>query len=245
MQISTPATYHEQYATPNRTSFSASQPAAAQHRYAPMPVLPGGRQADAFILNDLQNAQIPEDVRKEFLQDDTGHVLFFTKPPLATLPAERVTKLGGHTIKYMASKLRRQLEAKMQREDAEVEEAGGEQSSRSPKRRRLNNDDDVQPNGTRSALDVVKAAADKSFEDFIHDMNAGTAAILSAMQPGMDVTQLQIANLERAEAGQMLMMEEQEALRKSANERKMEAERKARELWQEPKVYLDDLDPGF
>lgn len=249
MQISTPATYHEQYATPNRTSFSASQPVAAaqqqQQRYGPMPVLPGGRQADAFILNDLQNAQIPDDVRQQFLQDEAGHVIFFTKPPLATLPAERVTKLGGHTIKYMATKLRRQLEAKMQAEDAAAEEAGEaghEQSSRSPKRRRLNNDN-VQPNGILNLAPDV--AVPDGFAQFIDDLNAGTAAILSAMRPDMDVNELQIANLERVEALQTKAIEEQEALRKSEDARKKEAERKARELWQEPAVYLDDLDPGY
>lgn len=59
------------------------------------------------MLNDSANAQIPEDIREQFHRDEKGRVLFFTSPPVDTLAPTKKGDAVGHSLKYMAEKLRR------------------------------------------------------------------------------------------------------------------------------------------
>lgn len=49
---------------------------------------------------------IPEDMRNQFQQDENGHVLWFTSPPVDTLPPTKPHSAIGHTAKYLAGKIR-------------------------------------------------------------------------------------------------------------------------------------------
>jgi chromatin structure-remodeling complex subunit RSC1/2 len=42
------------------------------------------REQDVFVLPDHVNANIPDEIRNQFPQDDQGRMLFFTKPPVDT-----------------------------------------------------------------------------------------------------------------------------------------------------------------
>lgn len=44
--------------------------------------MPQHRSAEAYTLNSAANESIPKEIRDQFPQDDNGHVLFFTTPPL-------------------------------------------------------------------------------------------------------------------------------------------------------------------
>ena len=71
---------------------------------------------------------IPQQVRQQFQCDANGRVLFFTAPPLDTLPPYKEGGAQGHSIRYLAAKEKREalLAEKRRREEAErpaVEEA--------------------------------------------------------------------------------------------------------------------------
>ena len=46
-------------------------------------------------------------MRRQFQQDENGHVLWFTSPPVDTLPPTKPNSAIGHTAKYLAEKIRR------------------------------------------------------------------------------------------------------------------------------------------
>jgi chromatin structure-remodeling complex subunit RSC1/2 len=92
-------------------------PSPARNPIAPVPGPSVHSQANAYnpprpievyTLDEATNAGIPADVREQFLQDEAGHVLFFTQPPLER--AHRgLSKEGadlGHSIRYLADRAR-------------------------------------------------------------------------------------------------------------------------------------------
>jgi len=89
---------------PNQASTPANI-APAQIPYtnykAPQPV-------EVWQLSDAANQAIPPDVREQFQRDENGHVLFFSAPPLAILPSEKQGAGLGHSVKYLAAKLKRE-----------------------------------------------------------------------------------------------------------------------------------------
>lgn len=82
---------------PPNTSYTSNQ----NHK-APNPI-------EVYHLNDSANAQIPHDIRAQFQCDDQGRILWFTAPPQNTVSAaqEEARNLGGHSVKYLAAKTRR------------------------------------------------------------------------------------------------------------------------------------------
>ncbi|KAI1340651.1 hypothetical protein F5Y15DRAFT_414965 [Xylariaceae sp. FL0016] len=66
------------------------------------------RPVEVYKLDDAMNAKIPEEIRSQFLQDETSSVLFFTKPPLDR-PHLGISKEHahlGHSIRYLADRAR-------------------------------------------------------------------------------------------------------------------------------------------
>lgn len=73
---------------------------------------------EVYRLDDHTNATIPPHVRDQFQQDDQGHILFFTAPPLDALPpssskntdiaaADSTPALLAHDVRYLAAKRKR------------------------------------------------------------------------------------------------------------------------------------------
>lgn len=86
----------DHYATPNRY---ANQRVAG-------PNIPAQRLPEVGHLPENANLAIPEDTRNQFQQDENGHVLWFTSPPVDTLPPTKPHSVVGHTAKYLAEKIR-------------------------------------------------------------------------------------------------------------------------------------------
>jgi hypothetical protein len=95
-------------ATPSQAySRPHAQPAQA---YNPYPAnLQEQRAVEVFVLSDAANASIPKHLRDRFPQDDQGHVLFFTKPPVVAdnIIRGRDGQPLAHSEKYLAAKAER------------------------------------------------------------------------------------------------------------------------------------------
>lgn len=111
------------------------------NRYAP-PVnqrLPGAtanaaRPQEVWHLPENANLAIPEEVRKEFQQDAQGHVLFWTSPPVETLPPVKPGSALGHTARYLADKIRMKKTAREKRKAEGLPEEDSSQPPRETKR---------------------------------------------------------------------------------------------------------------
>ncbi|KAI1749054.1 hypothetical protein F4782DRAFT_542453 [Xylaria castorea] len=92
-------------------------PSPARGSVAPVPS-PGGhvqanaynppRPIEVYRLDDATNANIPADVREQFLRDEAGNILFFTQPPLERTH-RGVSKENadlGHSVRYLADRAR-------------------------------------------------------------------------------------------------------------------------------------------
>lgn len=64
------------------------------------------RPQEIYHLPENANLAIPETIRNQFQQDEHGHVLFWSAPPVETLPPVKPGSAIGHTARYLADKLR-------------------------------------------------------------------------------------------------------------------------------------------
>ncbi|KAF2838527.1 chromatin structure-remodeling complex protein rsc1 [Patellaria atrata CBS 101060] len=73
---------------------------------------------EVYHLNDQANASIPPEIREQFHRDDQGRVLFFTAPPIDVPPSKNGTALG-HSVRYLAAKVKREelIHQKREREE--------------------------------------------------------------------------------------------------------------------------------
>lgn len=108
------------------------------------------RAREVYILSEHANQAIPKDIRDQFPQDDQGHVLFFTKPPIKTNQSvkgrrDKEDKLLEHSEAYNVAAFEKNLLIAERKRVLQYEEK--EQRASSPKRRKS---EDVShlPNGT-------------------------------------------------------------------------------------------------
>ncbi|KAL8808433.1 MAG: hypothetical protein Q9200_004266 [Gallowayella weberi] len=105
-------------------SYHASQP-DARYPQVPQPYrvnnavsaapMNSVRPHEIYRLSEQANAQIPEEIRQQYQQDEHGNVLFFTAPPVDVLPPTKEGSAVGHTARYLAEKLRQRIALKEQR----------------------------------------------------------------------------------------------------------------------------------
>ena len=123
-QSASPASIHQSHHYSQHAAANLSQtldPQRSAHsRYAPPPrgqvsEVGQARPDEVFHLPENANLAIPEDVRNHFHQDEHGHVLFFTAPPVDTLSPVKPGSAVSHSAKYLAAKLRAQIVAKKKR----------------------------------------------------------------------------------------------------------------------------------
>lgn len=91
-------------------------------RYAPPANGTLPRAHEVFRLPENANRLIPDQVREQYQRDEYGHVLFFSAPPVDTLPPVKDGTPLMHSAKYLAAKLRKQIEVKEKRKAAGLEE---------------------------------------------------------------------------------------------------------------------------
>ena len=116
-----PVHHPHQYTQQPPNSYTQPHPAAASsshldHYATPSryvnqrvagPSVPAQRLPEVGHLPENANLAIPEDMRNQFQQDENGHVLWFTSPPVDTLPPTKPHSAIGHTAKYLAEKIRK------------------------------------------------------------------------------------------------------------------------------------------
>lgn len=110
-QSASPAPVNHPHSYPQQPPNHYSQPldhySGPQTKYPPVQPPTGGfpRPADTYHLPENANLQIPKSVRDQFQQDEQGRVLFFTAPPLETLPPVEPGMALKHSAKYLAAKV--------------------------------------------------------------------------------------------------------------------------------------------
>ncbi|MCJ1391941.1 hypothetical protein MMC18_004808 [Xylographa bjoerkii] len=187
------------------------------------------RPVEVYNLSDSANAAIPDDIREQFQRDEQGHVLFFTTPPLDILPPTKKGEALGHSVKYIAAKLRRNHEMKMKREAEEAERASTEVQR---KKQKLQED-------IRLAEDLDSLET-KALKAFIKEMDEGTDQIYKRdygdrwQEAKMLDTQRLKKAQEKAQALKTLLEE---------NERKRAEDGKISFRSNVP--FLDDIDPRY
>ncbi|KAG4025084.1 hypothetical protein MFRU_067g00130 [Monilinia fructicola] len=79
------------------------------------------RQIEVYTLPDAANSSIPADVRSQFHSDEFGRIIFYTSPPLDSNPVPEESQKLGHSLKYLANKVRRKEELEKKRKLREIE----------------------------------------------------------------------------------------------------------------------------
>ncbi len=121
-----PAPIHHPHQLTHQPSNTYNQPldtyATPPGRYAPPQSGAYPRPSEVYRLPENANQLIPQDIRDQFQQDEHGHILFFTSPPVDTLPPVKPGSAIGHTAKYLAAKHRDKLAANEKRKAAALTE---------------------------------------------------------------------------------------------------------------------------
>ncbi|PQE28092.1 RSC complex subunit protein [Rutstroemia sp. NJR-2017a WRK4] len=122
-------TYQPQYQS--NTMPRASAPVAASHGSHNNAYNPP-RQVEVYTLPDAANAAIPADIRSQFHTDEYGRIIFYTAPPLDLNPIPEDKQHLGHSLKYLAERVRRkeELEKKRKARAAELEAEAEERTKR-------------------------------------------------------------------------------------------------------------------
>ena len=121
-----PAPIHHPHQVTHQPSNTYNQPLDAYPtppgRYAPPQPGAYPRQSEVYRLPENANQLIPQDIRDQFQQDEHGHILFFTSPPVDTLPPIKPGSAIGHTARYLAAKHRDKLAANEKRKVEDLSE---------------------------------------------------------------------------------------------------------------------------
>ena len=157
----TPSVDH--YATPQNRYTPAQRPPHSESAYP--------RPDEVFRLPENANLAIPEDIRSRFQQDEQGHVLFFTAPPLDTLQPVKPGSAVGHTAEYLAAKLRAQIRGNEKRKVAVLLEEGVE-GGQDVVAKKLEHEEDK-----LRLTKKIKTTRDQALKLWIKQMESGTNAI--------------------------------------------------------------------
>lgn len=76
------------------------------------------RMEGAYVLPPAANDAIPLEIRKDFMVDENGHLIFFTQPPHLTITADG--RPVRESVRERAAKLRQQRAAQKEREEKEA-----------------------------------------------------------------------------------------------------------------------------
>ncbi|KAI9822333.1 MAG: hypothetical protein M1827_000051 [Pycnora praestabilis] len=222
-----PAAQFNHYSTP-QPAYGYQQPASrgtlsVGNSYNPP------RPVEVYHLSDSANLSIPEDIREQFQRDEHGHVLFFTTPPLDTLPPAKPGQAIGHSTRYLAEKARR-IRANLEKRKLEQTDLAAEEG----------------PNKT------VKPATEPASGDEIADMTKKALELFTKqMEDGTKLLCQQIYG-DRWEEGMKYTMEKLQKLQSEERIKKQERERNAEVMKEREKislrgtgVYLDDIDPRY
>ncbi|KAI4197618.1 MAG: hypothetical protein LQ346_002963 [Caloplaca aetnensis] len=227
--------------TPHHGSASSSYRSTQyDNKYPPAPqpyratAVPGTtensvRPYEVFRLSEQANAQVPEEVRQLYQQDEQGNVLFFTAPPVDVLPPTKEGSALGHTARYLAERLRRKIALREKRKAEGLPEDFMEPR---PKK--------ATPAVDENLAGQIHEMRDQALQLMIDQMQDGTEAIYKGLY-GPEWKQG--AQFEAARTAQR----QAEARRQQAVLAESERKRKESETVSlaGTGVFLDDLDPRY
>ncbi|KAL9594152.1 MAG: hypothetical protein Q9219_007189 [cf. Caloplaca sp. 3 TL-2023] len=187
------------------------------------------RPHEIFRLSDQANAQIPEEVRKRYQQDEQGNVLFFTAPPVDVLPPTKEGSAVAHTARYLAEKLHRKMASREKRRAEGLPEDYEE-----PQAKRATPPLDGNFRGQ------IKEMRDKALRMLVEEMQEGTEAIYQDLYG------------EDWQAGAKYEVAKTTQRQTEARKKKAALEESRRKRMQSETVsltgtgvYLDDFDPRY
>ncbi|CAD6571707.1 MAG: hypothetical protein ASARMPREDX12_004659 [Alectoria sarmentosa] len=243
-----PVHHPHQYSQQAPNSYTQPHPAAAtsshlEHHATPNryvnqrvagPNIPAQRLPEVGHLPETANLAIPEDTRNQFQQDENGHVLWFTSPPVDTLPPTKPHSAIGHTAKYLAEKIRIKKALKEKRKAEGLREEKEEQPQLLVKKAKQGVDWDLQQQ--------INDLAVKALWKWNEQMQVGTEKIYQSLYG------------QHWEEGKKYEMEK--LAKVQADERKRQAEfaktNERKSNWDAAKascsgtgIYKDDWDPRF
>ncbi|KAL8742403.1 MAG: hypothetical protein Q9190_005099 [Brigantiaea leucoxantha] len=218
----------DHYATP-QGKFSHPQPSYRSN------ALPGStansvRPYEVYRLSEQANAQIPSEIRQQFQQDEQGNVLFFTAPPLDVLRPDGEGSAVGHTVKYLAEKLRRKIALEEKRKAEGLPEGDTEPFVKKAKSIL----DAYPPTGQ------IHEMRDRALSVWADQMREGATQIYK------DIYGSDWKKAERAASERLAMSRERHRRKRAA----LQASRRRREerdnvSLTRSEVFLDDVDPRY
>ena len=237
VQSPKPQQFSSQHAAGSNTT---GQPYSTPHNRFPSTQRPGvpestfSRPDEVFRLPQNANLAIPEEVRNQFHQDEHGHILFFTAPPLNTLQPVKPGSAVGHTAKYLADKLRKQITIKEKRKESDDTIAEDLQSQNGPAKKLKQ--DTVDP----ELASRISTTKNEALKLLIKQMQNGTDRIYQDLYGS------------HWEAGKEYETERLMAKQAEARREKEELDRRRRLRVERQKVSLapstafkDDFDPRY
>ena len=125
----------QQYSTPHPPNYGYNQP-TGNRGSNPANAYNPPRPVEVYHLGDSANHSIPEEIRQQFHRDEHGRILFFTAPPLDIRPPSGSNGQPlGHSVKYLAEKVRRADEVREKRKRALHEKEEAEEAAKKAKRK--------------------------------------------------------------------------------------------------------------
>ena len=231
---------HAQHASPNPSQLNHYS--TPLNRYAPQAtqrpsgtVVHAQRPQEIWRLPENANLAIPEDVRGEFQQDDQGHVLFWTAPPISTLPPAKPGSALGHTARYLADRIRAKKVAQEKRKADAISEDEQSRPQRDPKR--------------------IQRAADNVLQQQLEDLQVKALTKWNEqLQASTDSIYKKLYG-RHWEEGKKYELEKLSAKQAEYRTQRIEMERahaqplyswnRARAALAEPVIYKDDFDPRY
>ena len=235
----TPQPQHNTFVPPPQPARVDHYP-TPQTRYPPQPtsnrttILPGidvngPKPYEVYSLSDTANASIPDDIRSQFHHDEKGRVLFFTSPPLDVLAPVKQGEAIGHSVRYLAEKLRRAEAIKEKRKREENTEMAED-----ARKKRTKQEEDS------SLAAGIQALKDRAVNVLERQMTEATEQVWKELYgtKWIQGRELEIRKLEESQVKWRLNMDEVE-----------EGKRKVREretiFLKRGGVFLDDIDVRY
>lgn len=217
----------DHYSTPARRY----APAASQH--APGSNLPAQRLPEVGHLPENANLAIPEEIRNQFQQDEHGHVLWFTSPPVDTLPPSKPRSAVGHTARYLANKIRAKKAAQEKRKAEDLPEDEEERAQRAIKKAKQGVDGDLEQQ--------IKDLTVKAIWKWNGQMQADTDKIYESLYGELweEGKKYELEKLAKAQTN------ERQRQAELAQKKKKSDWEEARDACRDSGIYKDDLDPRF
>jgi chromatin structure-remodeling complex subunit RSC1/2 len=150
-------------ATPHRTSIPLPSASSANAYNPPRPV-------EVYHLSDSANATIPYDIRAQFHRDEHDRVLFFTAPPLDVSPIPESAKTLGHSVRYLAAKVRERVASQNEDASPQSDETQGHETGL---KRRIEDVDE--------RCDGIKRLKGRALEVLGAQINEGTQKVYKEM----------------------------------------------------------------